>query len=676
MKKTILIYDLEITPFSFIYGDFNINIEKYSTFVLSLYRDDRIAFKEYIFDIIKSKSWQAGFNNLNYDYPLLHYAISLMKMKSWETIPIEELLDKLNVKNKQLIPDNKVKKANKFGKQYNAIWKPLIPQIDLFKIHHFDNISRMTSLKKLEINMRFSNVEDIDWEYVIDNYNEELELKLIEYNINDINATKELYYLTRGQLDKVSVDFPGMNEYYSQDRLEFRIQMGKKYNSNMINFSDVKIGEEINKLTYLEKTGLKWKNIKDKRTHRQYINISLLIPKYIVNQFKHKQLLKLLKLMTETIIDVNNPKFEYHFLYYNNIVKIGLGGIHSDDKARIVNPDLINNNFEEHDVGSMYPTAIINNKSYPLHLGPEWLEGYKEIRDERIRLKPLSKKDKHTKMIVDVFKLSLNGGGYGKTGEPYNWQFDPMVKYSTTIKCQLDILLYCQMLYDNIPDLYIESYNTDGVNIVYDKKYENIVYKLKTQWEHIINGVLEITPYNKIIRMNVNNYIAIKPNNSVKLKGIFELEKELHKDTSNYIITKAVVDYFVKQIPIVQTIKNADNIYDFLASVRVQNTAQGKWVLFHNYLLNGKIIKEQLQKNNRYYISNLKDHTITKNLVEPILEKNEGKYSFIAVGKNPIPLNIVTSTKAFDYPIDYNYYIVEARKIINQIEDKQLKLNL
>ena len=89
----------------------------------------------------------------------------------------------------------------------------------------------------------------------------------------------------------------------------------------MINFSDVKIGEEINKLTYLKKTGLKWKDIKNKRTHRQYIDMSILIPKYISEQFKHKELLKLLESMNKITIDVNNPKFEYKFFMKENIKK-------------------------------------------------------------------------------------------------------------------------------------------------------------------------------------------------------------------------------------------------------------------------------------------------------------------------------------------------------------------
>ncbi len=668
-NKTICIYDIEITSFSFIYGDYDINTNKYSTFVLSPYRDDKIVFKQYLYHLIESKSYQFGFNNLEYDYPMIHFILKLMDKKSWETISITELINKLNDKNRQLIPNEKEKKKNKFGKNYNSIWNPLIPQIDIFKIFHWDNASRKTSLKKAEINMRFNNVQDFDWNFVNTHYDESIEKQLIEYNKNDINATKELYYLSRGQLDKVTVNFPGMKALYSQDRLQFRIEIGKKYNKNMLNFSDVKIGEEINKITYLELSKRTWKEIKNKRTPREYISMKELIPDYIYSSFKDKELIELLEIMHNTIIDVNIPKFEYKFLYHGNIVKVALGGIHSDDRAKITMPDLIKYRFEEHDVSSMYPSAIITSKSYPLHLGPEWLKGYKYIRDTRVKLKPFSKTDKHTKMVVDTFKLALNGGGYGKTGDKHNYQYDPLVKYKTTIKCQLDILLYAQMLIQYIPDISMESWNTDGINFIYPKEYYEKVLEIKTQWEHIIEGQMEITPYRKIIRKDVNNYIALKENGKIKLKGIFELEKELHKDDSNHIVIMALVRYFIDNIPIETTIYNDTDIFNFLSTARVQNTIQGKWILYQIILKDKEKKKIKLQRINRYYISTDKRYSLIKEL-----DGSKNKFSFIEKGYNPIVLNTIVDTNIKHYNIDYRYYIRKANEIKNQIENKQLKL--
>jgi len=51
----------------------------------------------------------------------------------------------------------------KFG---NTVWDSnhIVPQIDLFKIHHFDNNSKRTSLKKLEFNMRSEKIQDLPYQ--------------------------------------------------------------------------------------------------------------------------------------------------------------------------------------------------------------------------------------------------------------------------------------------------------------------------------------------------------------------------------------------------------------------------------------------------------------------------------------------------------------------------------
>ena len=257
----------------------------------------------------------------------------------------------------------------------------------------------------------------------------------------------------------------------------------------------------------------------------------------------------------------------------------------------------------------------------------------------------------------------------GKTGDKHNYQYDPLVKYKTTIKCQLDILLYAQMLIKHIPDVSMESWNTDGINFIYPKEYYKKVLEIKTQWEHIIEGQMEITPYKKIIRKDVNNYIAVKTNGSIKLKGIFELEKELHKDDSNHVVVMALVRYFTNNVPIIDTIHNETNIFNFLSTVRVQNTKQGKWTLYQVLLEKKQKKKIKLQRINRYYISNDRRYSLIKEL-----EGKNKKFSFIEKGYNPIVLNTVDSINAKDYNINYRYYIKKANEIKEQIENKQLKL--
>jgi hypothetical protein len=52
----------------------------------------------------------------------------------------------------------------------------------------------------------------------------------------------------------------------------------------------------------------------------------------------------------------------------------------------------------------MYPSAIINFGLYPQHLGPEFLNTYKKIREDRIK----AKREGNT-IINQTYKLALNG---------------------------------------------------------------------------------------------------------------------------------------------------------------------------------------------------------------------------------------------------------------------------
>ncbi len=666
-KKRIIIYDIEVTKHTFIYGDYDLLENKYNIFVISHFRDDRTLFKQHILNLIRSDSFQVGFNNLDYDYPMIHWFISEFDLKKWEKMSVSEILERMMRKNRVLIPDKKKKRSNKFGKNYNVISNPYINQIDLYKINHWDNPSRRTSLKKAEINMRFPNVEDFDWSR-LDNepYTKKLEQKLIDYNINDINATKELYHLTRGQLDKVTVDFPGITRWYSNDKIASRLRTSKKYHIDAINMSDVKIGNELNKLGYLKHSGRIWRQIKNKKSPRSIILIKELIPSYIREYFKDKELLKILDILDDSIIDVNKPKFEHEFIYKGLKLTFALGGLHSVSKEEIVECT-DDEYFDERDVASEYPRAIITLKAFPAHLGPEWLYMIENTYNERTHLKSKPHKTISEKGDIDDKKLQLNAGGYGKLGEKWNWQYDPLQKYKVTIKCQLDLLLYMQMLTSNIDSIKLDAANTDSVNIIYKKEELQKVNDISEEWTKITGALLERTKYKKVIRKDINNYIAIKEGNSVKYKGVFEMEKELHKNHSFYIINKALSNYFVKGIPVIKTIKDNNNsIYDYLGTIRVQGTKSGTWTLYHTYLKDGNVIKDKIQKINRYYVTSNPNSQIIKEL-----DQNPDKWSYIESGYNVMPINKIKDDNIMNYDVNYNYYIAKTMKIINQIEGQK-----
>ena len=82
---------------------------------------------------------------------------------------------------------------------------------------------------------------------------------------------------------------------------------------------------------------------------------------------------------------------------------LGLGGLHSVSQSEIFDAgdDFI---LRDDDVASLYPSIAIENKLYPAHLGPAFIEVYKQIKDDRIAAKKAGNKLKN-----ETYKLAING---------------------------------------------------------------------------------------------------------------------------------------------------------------------------------------------------------------------------------------------------------------------------
>jgi hypothetical protein len=140
--KNKYIYDLE-TYSNFFLATFKIvNKNEWLEFEISERVNDINKLREFL----NLKPACIGYNNINFDYPVLHNTI-LSDDKNWtanETyIEVQKIIDS----------------------EYSAIrdWNVKVPQLDLFKIWHYDNKARITSLKWLEFAMRMDSIEDLPY---------------------------------------------------------------------------------------------------------------------------------------------------------------------------------------------------------------------------------------------------------------------------------------------------------------------------------------------------------------------------------------------------------------------------------------------------------------------------------------------------------------------------------
>lgn len=153
---------------------------------------------------------------------------------------------------------------------------------------------------------------------------------------------------------------------------------------------------------------------------------------------------------------------------------------------------------------------------------------------------------------------------------------------------------------------------------------------------------------------DINNYTLQYDDCSYKNKGLFDFYKEFHKDPSSKIIPIALFNYFMKDIPFDETISTWKRIDEFCIRIKVRSN--------NRYFYNDT----ELFKTNRYFVSNDKENAIYK------LDNNER----LPMNRlyNQTLLNRIESHNAKDYNINYKYYSLECRKVVDSIIVKQLEL--
>lgn len=177
-----------------------------------------------------------------------------------------------------------------------------------------------------------------------------------------------------------------------------------------------------------------------------------------------------------------------------------------------------------------------------------------------------------------------------------------------------------------------------------------------------------------------NNYIALKDDNKFKYKGIFDYNREPHKNHSMMIVPMALEKYFFKNIPIEKTIRNHDNIFDFCKAVKAKGESKLELWKYEK----GELKVESLQKVCRYYVANTNDRLMK--LLPPLEPKvidvsQVSIFDYINDVEEETPrieniekdFNVQLFNQSFlssDYNINYNYYINECYKVINLIEGK------
>lgn len=704
------IYDIEVFPNLFLLCAIDTTGKDYRYFLICRTQNDKEKLKEWL---TKEVNLMIGFNNINYDYPVIHHLIT-----KYFNFKGSQLCDSLYKESKKIIDST-------FGtsKFTIPVKKHLRKQADLLKINHFDNKAKMVGLKVLEFNLRMNNIIDLPLN-PHENVPEDKVNEIIRYCFNDCEGTYEVYKKTLPEI-------------------ELREKLSVIYNQDFTNFNSTKIGETIlvNKIIETLGESAVYDVVETDRGERRFVkntkrdNIELKDVIFDYIRFKSPnftQLLNWLKRQTITEtkgffteiefdklvslepyyeVKVKNKKQEVLNIVYNDFrYDFGLGGIHGSIKSGIYESD-DDYVLRDVDVASYYPNLAIVNGFYPEHLGPQFCETYEGIYVER---QGYPKKQFPAENLV--LKLALNGS-YGKSNSPYSPLYDPQYTMKTTINGQLLLCMLSEKVLDNISSVTMVQINTDGMTVRIKRSDLPLFEHICKLWEKITKLELEHVDYQKMIIKDVNNYIAIKTDGTPKRKGAAFIYKEepgeleMYKNFSNLVVPKALEAYFVKGIKPEDFIINHDNIYDFFKRTKLDRSSKLLCRTVDQYGNEKSSFEEQ--RVSRYYISGTQEvnkskkvreltqtgsgyslikimkplhnalekaHLRINNSTKPLKDEmivailnkaSADRETNLEVGYKCIVVNNVDEDilKTVKNSIHYQYYIDEAYKVINVIEN-------
>lgn len=580
-----------------------------------------------------------GYNNLHYDNPIINYIIEY-----------EDKLMQYNIPTICSSIFNLSKTITTSSEDNIDAWKHWKYQIwfDTFDILTmlYSNKLRV-GLKEIQVTMQYPNVQ----EFVCD-WTKPLPLEdfdsMIDYNINDIESTSEL--LNRCKKD-----------------VDLRIAIEDEYGVRVLSKDGVNIGMKILTQKYLEKTGLTWQDIKDLRSPMSVIPLKDVILPFI--KYDSPILQRVLDDMKNQIVSPGRKGYENKFVFNNLRYSVGVGGIHSVNSPEIIIPR-DDEMLIDIDVASLYPSMLIEYEFYPKHLGKEFLEVYKQIKDERIEAKHNGDKVKN-----ETLKLALNGLS-GNLQNEHNFCYSPFAVMQIRINGQLLLLMLAEKL-TQIGCRIVQA-NTDGLFVLLKKDAYSKVNSICREWEQLTKLTLEEDRFKAMYQYAINDYFAITEDNKVKEKGMFITTVKLGKGLTPKIIPKAVISFFKDGIPVEDTIKNCTDIRDFLMS---EKTGKQWHVEYMN---------EEQQRTNRFYASTnggylwkWKDTGHKEGEIITYTEPYVGEHKYKASARqyqNMLTASGVTLLNKFDdkpieeRKINYRYYIMEAYKIIRDLKPLQLSL--
>lgn len=624
-----MIYDIEVFPNTFHCVLLNTDNEELYKFEIS---ERKNQIRELVQFFTNPKYLLCGYNNKHYDDVIINYIIDYIDIMLCKSI-YDVTLSLFNLSQTIInLEDGNISKIKR--------WKyaNYFESMDLLTMMFSSKLR--VGLKSMQITMQYQNVQEYSGDFGSFLPKDKID-EMISYNINDVKSTYSLF-----------------NYLVKNGDIDLRLFIEQEYGFNALSMDSVKFGETLIAKKVCEELHINKRQLEQMRSPMDNIPLKDVILPFI--RYKNPKFQEALEDMKKQVVSSKNKKpgeknYENKFVVSGVRYSIGVGGIHSLNEPRIYVPK--EDEYLGHlDVASMYPSFIVRYGWFPRHLGKAGLAVYTQIYHERIQAKHSGQKQKNL-----ALKLTLNSVT-GKMQQETSWMYDPFSVFKIRINGQLILLMLADLLLQHSCE--IVQVNTDGVMFIAKKAYKDAIMESVAKLEQLTKLSFEADSYEAFYQFAVNDYFGVIDGFSqsrnpklIEKKGMFITEPVLGKGLAPTIIPEAVINYFVFNIPVEDTIRNCDDIRKFLMSQRVDKKFKVEYD------------DKYIQRINRWYASTNGCYLYTVDE-----SKTPVKYSNLLKKSGVTILNYIDDISTKNRKINYPYYISEARKIIDQLVCRQLDL--
>ncbi len=657
--QTAIVYDIETTVVAFTMNVQGLYSDLDMTFEISIHRDDRVALLAWFEHWKQNQTLMFGFNNIEFDYPVLHFIFTNPDCSVAEIYEAAQ---------------ERINDHTHFG----TTWQNdrFAPQCDPYKIMHFDNQAKRTSLKALQFAMRSESVLEMPLPFDEPLTSDQVLDTLIPYNKHDVAETKKFVL-------------------FIIKHIQFRIELIETglIKGDVLNMNDTKIGSKYveqrlgDKLCYTWESGRK----QPRQTIRERVALNDIIFPYV--EFENPEFARVLTWMRGQVLSLDEITerlktkgvfagihasvggVDFHF---------GTGGIHASVSAQRFASDA-DFAIVDIDVAGMYPANMVANGLHPEHLGEKFVEVFSGLPVERAKYK------KGTPQNA-LFKLGGNGT-FGNMGNLHSVFLDPQCLLATTVNGQLAIAMLAEWLL-TVDTLQIIQANTDGITYRVHRSRMQHAEIIRNIWMRRTRLVLEEALYSRMWIRDVNNYIAEPLKGDLKMKGAYWFPRNFpddisycsppawHKDYSNQIVIMAAVAHMVEGVDIERYIYAHQDKYDFMCRAKVDRSSrlmigdQGQQRICRYYLAtNGGPMRkispptgEPGSFKRRSGITDLEwsRRPASGEWSELVHTKNKSRYEIremaIEAGHLVASCNLASD---FDFSrLNYQWYVDQARKLV------------